>query len=98
MGSKGGYNSPIRTSSLPKVLNLDFFFQDLSVLFQPGFRLFHCRSGCADDAPKPPCVVGFDEVREFMHDDVIYYEHRGLDEAPIETHVMFHPSRAPPVA
>jgi len=76
---------------------LDFLFQNLPVLFQPGLCLFHRRSICADNAPKARCVVSLDEVSEFVDDYVVYYEHRGLDETPVEIDIVVHGARAPAV-
>jgi hypothetical protein len=68
------------------------------VLFQPGFGFFHCGSVRADNAPEAGRVIGFEEVGEFVDHHVIDYEHRGLDEAPIETDIVVHGAGAPAVA
>jgi hypothetical protein len=43
-------------------------------------------------------VVGFDEVCKFVGDDVLYYEHRCLDEPPAEIHILVYKCRSPAVA
>ena len=42
----------------------------------------------ADNAPEAGHGIGFEEVGEFVDDHVIDHEHRGLDEAPIETDIV----------
>src|ERR1039458_7955899 len=80
-----------------KCSSLDFFLQNLPVLLQPSLPLFHCGSICADNAPKAGRVIGFDEVSKFVDDHVVYYEHRRLDETPIEIDIAVHSAGAPAV-
>lgn len=76
---------------------LDFFLQNLPVLLQPSLSLSHRWSICADDAPKAGRVIGFDEVSELVDDHVVYYEHRRLDETPVEIDIAVHGAGAPAV-
>ena len=46
-------------------------FQQLPVLFQPGFCLFHGGGLGADDIPESGGVVDLDEVGQFMNDGVV---------------------------
>jgi hypothetical protein len=43
-------------------------------------------------------MVGFDEMSEFVHDDVVDDEHRRLDETPVEIDAVGHRARTPTVA
>ena len=52
----------------------------------------------ADNAPEAGRVIGFEEVGEFVDHHVIDYEHRGLDEPPIETNIVVDGAGAPAVA
>lgn len=42
----------------------------------------------ADDIPEYGRVVGFEQVRQFMDDDVIDHEHGSLNQPPIDIYVI----------
>ena len=67
------------------------------MLLQPSLGLFHRGSICADNAPEAGRVIGLDEVSEFMHDDVVYDEHWGLDKAPVEIDTVIDRAGAPTI-
>ena len=42
-------------------------------------------------------MVGLNEVSEFVHDDIVYDEHWGLYQPPIEINIVLDGARAPAV-
>ena len=69
----------------------------MAVGIQPRLCLIHSGVLCADDAPEAGRMVGFDQVSQFMHDDIVDDEHRSLDKTPVETDVVAHRAGAPAV-
>ena len=57
----------------------DILFENLAVIPKPVPRLFHRWRVRPDDIPELGGMIRLDQVGEFMHDDVIDYEHRSLD-------------------
>ena len=43
---------------------------------------------CSDDIPESRGMVCLEQVGEFMHNDVINYEHRCFDQSPVQVHVV----------
>jgi len=54
------------------------------MLLQPFFRLHIPRHLNLDDVPEASRVVLFQQMSQFMNNDVIDDEHRRLDELPVE--------------
>ena len=65
------------------------------MFFQPRLRFFHSRRLRPDDIPEPMCMVGLDEMRQFMNDNVVYNEHRRFDQPPVEVYIIMQGTGAP---
>jgi hypothetical protein len=57
--------------------------QDLPVRLDPDLRFLMIGAQLLDESPKPPGMVVFFGMRQFMQDDVIAHEVRHLDQSPI---------------
>ena len=67
------------------------------MLSKPKLGLFHARTTRPDDAPEFRRVIRFDKMSELVHDHVVYDEHRGLDETPVEMNGVSRCAGAPAV-
>ena len=80
------------------LLKSNRLLQQLSVLLQPGFGLFHGRRLSANDVPESGGMVGLDEVGQFVDDNIINHQHGGFNQAPVEIDIVINGAGTPSVA